>query len=174
MLGRLLKEKGVYEYIEAAQRVKQLYPEVRFLLVGGTDDNPGSVPDTYLRSMVSKGILEWPGKVSNVQDYLRESSVFILPSYYREGVPRSTQEAMALGRPIITTNVAGCRETVEDGINGFLVPPRNVNALVDAMTRFIENPQLITMMSKQSRRLAEERFDIRKQTEKLVSFLVDI
>jgi len=174
MLGRLLKEKGVYEYIEAAQRVKQLYPEVRFLLVGGTDDNPGSVPDAYLRSMVSRGILEWPGKVSNVQDYLRESSVFILPSYYREGVPRSTQEAMALGRPIITTNVAGCRETVEDGINGFLVPPRNVNALVDAMTRFIENPQLITMMGKQSRRLAEERFDIRKQTEKLVSFLVDI
>jgi len=111
----------VYEYIEAAQMVKQLYPEVRFLLVGGTDDNPGSVPDAYLRSMVSKGILEWPGKVDNVQDYLRESSVFVLPSYYREGVPRSTQEAMALGRPIITTNVAGCRETVEDGFNGFLV-----------------------------------------------------
>lgn len=173
MVGRLLKEKGVYEYIEAAQMVKQLYPEVRFLLVGGTDDNPGSVPDAYLRSMVSKGILEWPGKVDNVQDYLRESSVFILPSY-REGVPRSTQEAMALGRPIITTNVAGCRETVEDGVNGFLVPPRNVNALVDAMTRLIENPQLITIMGKQSRRLAEERFDIRKQTEKLVSFLVDI
>ena len=173
MVGRLLKEKGVYEYIEAAQRVKQLYPGVRFLLVGGTDDNPGSIPSAYVRSMVSKGILEWPGKVSNVQDYLRESSVFILPSY-REGVPRSTQEAMALGRPIITTNVAGCRETVEDGVNGFLVPPRNVNALVDAMTRLIENPQLITIMGKQSRRLAEERFDIRKQTEKLVSFLVDI
>jgi len=81
---------------------------------------------------------------------------------------------MALGRPIITTNVAGCRETVEDGVNGFLVPPRNVNALLDAMTRFIENPQLITIMGKQSRRLAEQRFDIRKQTEKLVSFLVDI
>jgi len=174
MVGRLLKEKGVYEYIEAAQRVKQLYPGVRFLLVGGTDDNPGSVPDAYVRSMVSKGILEWPGKVSNVQDYLRESSVFVLPSYYREGVPRSTQEAMALGRPIITTNVAGCRETVEDGVNGFLVPPRNVNELVDAMTRFIENPQLITIMGKQSRRLAEQRFDISKQTEKLVSFLVDI
>ena len=173
MVGRLLKEKGVYEYIEAAQRVKQLYPGVRFLLVGGTDDNPGSIPSAYVRSMVSKGILEWPGKVSNVQDYLRESSVFILPSY-REGVPRSTQEAMALGRPIITTNVAGCRETVEDGVNGFLVPPRNVNALVDAMTRLIENPQLITIMGKQSRRLAEQRFDIRKQTEKLVSFLVDI
>jgi len=173
MVGRLLKEKGVYEYIEAAQRVKQLYPGVRFLLVGGTDDNPGSIPSAYVRSMVSKGILEWPGKVDNVQDYLRESSVFILPSY-REGVPRSTQEAMALGRPIITTNVAGCRETVEDGVNGFLVPPRNVNALLDAMTRFIENPQLITIMGKQSRRLAEQRFDIRKQTEKLVSFLVDI
>jgi len=79
-----------------------------------------------------------------------------------------------LGRPIITTYVVGCRETVEDGVNGFLVPPRDVNALVDAMTRFIENPELITRMGKQSRRLAEERFDVSKQTEKLVSFLLDI
>jgi len=173
MVGRLLKEKGIYEYMEAAQMVKQIHPEVRFLLVGGVDDNPGSVPDAYIRSMVSKGILEWPGEVNNVQDYLRESSVFVLPSY-REGVPRSIQEAMALGRPIITTNVVGCRETVEDGVNGFLVPPRDVNALVDAMTRFIENPELITRMGKQSRRLAEERFDVSKQTEKLVSFLLDI
>jgi len=81
---------------------------------------------------------------------------------------------MALGCPIINTNVVGYRETIEDGVNGFLVPPRDVNALIGAMTRFIENPELITRMGKQSGRLAEERFDISKQIEKLVSFLVDI
>jgi len=173
MVGRLLKEKGVYEYIEAAQRVKQRYPGVRFLLVGGTDDNPGSIPSAYVRSMVSKGILEWPGKVSNVQDYLRESSVFILPSY-REGVPRSTQEAMALGRPIITTNVAGCRETVEDGFNGFLVPPKDPNALAEAMIRLIENPSLIVEMGVNSRKLAEERYDIKKTDGILIKLLLGV
>jgi len=172
MVGRLLKEKGVYEYVEAAQRVKQVYPEVRFLLVGGTDDNPGSVPEVYINSMVSKGVLEWPGKVSNVQDYLRQSSVFVLPSYYREGVPRSIQEAMALGRPIITTNVAGCKDTVENGVNGLLVPPRDVDALVEAMIGFIERPERIATMARESRRLAEERFDVNVQTQKLVSYLL--
>src|SRR5690606_24643552 len=105
--------------------------------------------------------LEWPGHVP-VQPWLSRASVFVLPSYYREGVPRSIQEAMALGRPIITTDSPGCRETVVDGKNGVLVPPRNPDALVHAMRRFIDNPELIVDMGMQSRILVQERFDVRK------------
>jgi glycosyltransferase involved in cell wall biosynthesis len=97
-----------------------------------------------------------------VKPYLMQTSVYVLPSYYREGVPRSTQEAMAMARPIITTDAPGCRETVVQGVNGFLVPPRDVDALVAAMERFILQPELIITMGQASRKLAEERFDVRK------------
>jgi glycosyltransferase involved in cell wall biosynthesis len=96
--------------------------------------------------------------------------VYVLPSY-REGVPRSTQEAMAMGRAVITTDAPGCRETVDDGVNGFLVPVRDVNALVAAMLRFIENPDLIESMGQQSRRMAEERFDVHRKNAKLLEVL---
>ena len=99
-----------------------------------------------------------------------QTSVYVLPSY-REGLPRSTQEAMAMGRAVITTDAPGCRETVDDGVNGFLVPVRDVNALVAAMLRFIEKPDLIESMGQQSRRLAEERFDVRRINAKLLEVL---
>jgi len=94
--------------------------------------------------------------------YLARASVFVLPSYYREGVPRSIQEAMAMARPIIITDAPGCRETVIPGVNGFLVPVRDVEALVSAMERFINEPELIERMGKESRRIAEERFNVHK------------
>jgi len=96
-----------------------------------------------------------------VRPYLRQTSVYVLPSY-REGVPRSTQEAMAMARPVITTDAPGCRETVVEGVNGFLVPPGDVDALARAMERFLQKPELIPRMGKESRRLAEERFDALK------------
>jgi glycosyltransferase involved in cell wall biosynthesis len=109
----------------------------------------------------AEGNVEICGHV-DVKPFLQRGGVFVLPSYYREGVPRSTQEAMAAGLPIITTDVPGCRETVVDGVNGFLVPAHNAKALAKAMKRFIVQPALIKSMGKESRRMAEERFDIHK------------
>jgi glycosyltransferase involved in cell wall biosynthesis len=162
LAARLLREKGIEEFAEAARLIKQRYLNTRFLLLGGLDTNPGSLREVEVRRWVDEGVLEWPGHVPDVKPYLMQTSVYVLPSYYREGVPRSTQEAMAMARPVITTDVPGCRETVIDGINGFLVPPRDVDGLVAAMERFIRQPDLIITMGQASRKLAEERFDVQK------------
>lgn len=128
LAARLLREKGIVEYAEAARLVKALHPEARFVLLGGLDPNPGGLGQPEVQSWVTEGLLEWPGHVA-VKPWLAQTSVYVLPSYYREGVPRSTQEAMAMGRAVITTHAPGCRETVDDGVNGFLVPVRDVPAL---------------------------------------------
>ena len=171
-VARLLKEKGVYEYLEAAEKVKAKYPKTKYYILGGFDDeNPFALRRSELEAYLSSGIVDYPGHVENVADYLIKSSVFVLPSFYREGVPRSTQEAMAIGRPIITTDVPGCKETVEDGINGFLVPPFDVSALTDKMIKFIEQPNLINKMGKESRKIAELKFDINEVNNKLIHIL---
>jgi len=162
LVGRLLKEKGIYEFISAAKRMKLKLRDVKFLLVGGLDINPGTVSLEDVENWVKEGIVEWAGEVKDVHPFLSRTSVFVLPSY-REGVPRSTQEAMAMGRPVITTDAPGCRETVIDGVNGFLIPPRDVDALVEAMEKFILCPELIMRMGKESRKLAEERFDVKER-----------
>lgn len=169
MAARLLREKGVIEYAESARRLKSKFPHVRFVLLGGLDSNPGGINQELVESWVEEGILVWPGHVS-VKPWLEESSVYVLPSY-REGVPRSTQEAMSMGRPVITTDVPGCRETIEDGVNGFMVAPRDVDALVVAMERFILDPSLIARMGLESRRMAERRFDVKDINRKLMSIL---
>ena len=111
---------------------------------------------------MTEGIIEWPGRVDDVRTWLAQSSVFVLPSYYSEGLPRSNQEAMAMGRPIITTDWVGCRETVQEGVNGFLVPVRDPAAIAQAMMRFVESPDLIEKMGHEGRRIAEKRFDVNK------------
>jgi glycosyltransferase involved in cell wall biosynthesis len=161
LVGRLLREKGIYDYIEAARRIKALHPEVRFLLIGSVDENPGSLAEAEVHSWVAEGLIEWPGQVTDVRPWIAQASVFVLPSY-REGLPRSTQEAMAMGRPVITTDASGCRETVEQGVNGFLVPVRRPDALMQAMLTFVESPHLITSMGIASRRIAETKFDVDK------------
>ncbi|WP_244846109.1 glycosyltransferase family 4 protein [Mesorhizobium sp. L-8-3] len=160
MTARLLREKGVVEYAGAARMVKARHPRTRFILLGGLDSNPGVIPRAEADAWVQQGILEWPGHVP-VEPWLAQASVYVLPSY-REGVPRSTQEAMAMARPVITTDVPGCRETVQDGENGFLVPARDTEALAAAMLRFVERPDLIPPMGQASRRIAEARFDAKR------------
>lgn len=167
LAARLLKEKGVFEFVEAARLIKSKDTNIRFFLLGGLDTNPGAIPEQTVRQWVRDGILEWPGHVKDIKSYLAETSVFVLPSY-REGVPRSTQEAMAVARPIISTDVPGCRDTVIHGVNGFLVPPRDPRALIEAMERFILEPELIERMGHESRRLAEERFDVEKINTRLI------
>lgn len=161
LAARLLREKGIVEYAEAARLIRQKHPGTRFILLGGLDSNPGALSRKEIEAWVAEGILEWPGHVTDVRLWLAQASVFVLPSY-REGVPRSTQEAMAMARPVITTDAPGCRETVIDGNNGFLVPVRRADALAAAMERFIMQPYLIEKMGQASRGIAEERFDVRK------------
>lgn len=160
--GRLVKEKGFEEFIEAANLLKQRYAEAKFVVLGGTDENPNSLDPEKLRKYNSQGIIKWPGMVNNVDEWLTKSSVFVLPSYYREGTPRSILEALSIGRPIITTNLPGCKETVTDGENGYLVPPKDPQKLAEAMERFILQPDLIKKMGLESRKLAEEKYDVRK------------
>ena len=160
LAARLLHEKGVREYIDAARIVKYKCATARFILLGDVDANPGSLSREEVESWVSEGLIEWPGHV-RVKYWLEQTSVYVLPSY-REGVPRSTQEALAMARPVITTDVPGCRETVIDGENGFLIPARNFVVLAEKMLIFINKPSLIGSMGEKSRALAEKRFDVHK------------
>ena len=169
LAARLLGEKGVREYAAAARQVKAIHPEVRFLLLGQLDTNPSAIAECEIMSWVADGVLEWPGYV-DMHPWLAQTSVYVLPSY-REGLPRSSQEAMAAGRPVITTDVPGCRETVIAGENGLLVPPRNIDSLVRAMLFFVENPQEIAVMGRSSRRLAEKRFDVRALNARMLSVM---
>ena len=137
-IGRLLKEKGIHEFIGAAKLVKKKYPDAIFTVLGAIDkSNLGAITEEELNQLINSGVIEYPGSVNNVSEWITHHDVFVLPSY-REGVPRSTQEAMAIGRAIITTDVPGCRETVENGVNGFLVNKWDINELAEKMIFFIE------------------------------------
>ena len=170
-IGRLLKEKGIFEFINAIRIVKNKYPDTKFTILGGLDtQNMGALSKSQLDELIAEGLFEYPGHVSNVKDWIANSSVFVLPSY-REGVPRSTQEAMAIGRPVITTDVPGCRETVVDGLNGFLVPKWDPKALAEKMCYFIENPEQINIMGLEGYRIAQENFDVSKVNKKLFEIM---
>lgn len=169
LAARLLRDKGIADYVAAARLLRASHPDARFLLLGGLDSNPAGITRAEVDAWVQEGLIEWPGHV-DVKPWLAAAHVFVLPSY-REGVPRSTQEAMALGRPIVTTDAPGCRETVVDGMNGYLVPVRDPEALAAAMRRFIVDPSIIEPMGGASRQLAEERFDVHVQNRKLLAFM---
>lgn len=158
LAARLLREKGVETFVDAARKVKSLHPECRFVLLGRIDLNPSSITVKELKDWVDEKVVECPGHVSVIK-WFSETSVFVLPSYYQEGIPRSSQEALAMSLPIITTDSVGCRETVIDGFNGYLIPIKDVDALVDKMLIFINNPQLIKEMGKKSRVIAERQYD---------------
>lgn len=170
-IGRLLKEKGVFEFIEAMRIVKHKYPQTQFVVLGAIDhQNMGALKQEELDALLIEKLFEYPGHVTNVQKWITESSVFILPSY-REGVPRSTQEAMAIGRAVITTDVPGCRETVVNGLNGFLIPKWDPEALAEKMCYFIENPEQINIMGLESYKIAQENFDVHMVNKKLFEIM---
>lgn len=172
LAARLLKEKGIREYAEAARIVRERRPSVRAVLLGQLETSPWALRRDEIEGWIRQGILEWPGRVPDIRPWLEQASVYVLPSY-REGVPRSNQEAMAMGRPIITTDAPGCRETVREGVNGFLVPVGDAQQLADRMLRFVDSPDLVSSMGRASRQLAEERFDVRKINRQLVAMLTD-
>ena len=170
-IGRLLAEKGIKEFMTAAHSVKSIYPDSRFIVLGDADaSNPGSLANEFLTESIKHGVIEHPGHVENVIPYIQKSSVFVLPSY-REGLPRSTQEAMVVGRAIITTDVPGCRDTVNPGLNGFLIPPWQSEALIEKMIFFIENREKITQMGEASAQIARKNFDADVVNAKLLAIV---
>jgi len=162
LIARLLAGKGVRLYAEAARRVRERHPLAVFSLVGWIDDNPDAIRQEELDSWVSAGTIDYRGRLADVRPSIEASSVYVLPSYYREGTPRTVLEAMAMGRAVITTDAPGCRETVIDGENGFLVPVKSVESLERAMLAFIDAPALAARMGVRSRQIAEERYDVHK------------
>ena len=171
-IARLLVEKGIFEYLEAAKIVKEKYKDVKFYIFGSFDEhNPFGLTQEELKPYLDSGVVIYPGFVNDIKERIADSSIFILPSY-REGVPRSTQEAMAIGRAVITTNSVGCRETVEDGVNGFLVPPFDSKILAQKMIYFIQNPEMIVQMGIESRKIAEAKFNINEKNERLAKIII--
>jgi len=170
LIGRLLYDKGIGEYVEAARALKAMYPEARFRLQGPFDPNPTGIPRSVVEEWRHEGVIEYLPETRDVRPSLAETSVYVLPSYH-EGMPRTVLEAMSMGRPIITTDAPGCRDTVIQGKNGYIVPVKDSKALSHAMERFLIDPSLIHGMGVLSRSLAEERFDARKVNSIILSCL---
>lgn len=161
-IGRLIRDKGICEYLKACHKIKQKYGnEVRCLLVGPFDTNPSALKNEDLQIYINEGSIEYFGEQNDVRPYIEQSSILILPSYH-EGTPKTVLEAMSMGRAIITTNAPGCKETVKDGVNGFLVPVKSVDGLVEKMEYLIKNSAEIKRMGREGRKIAEERFDVKK------------
>jgi len=168
IMARLLKSKGIKQYIEAARIIKKNYPEVEFNILGSPGSGPDAVSLDYVEKANENNIINYPGRVEDVKSYIAQSSVYVLPSYYREGTPRSILEAMSMGKPIITTDNPGCRETVVDSKNGFMIPIKNHKILAEKMKYFIENREAIIKMGKESRKIAEEKYDVHKVNKKII------
>ena len=175
MFSRLIKSKGVVEFYDAARIIKKKYPEVKFILAGGyIQGSTDSIDNDLFLKIKNDGIIEYLGWITDVRSYIEQSSAIVLPSYYREGVPRSLLESLAMGRPIITTNMIGCRETVctiPGKENGFAVPAKDVNALVSKMEYLINFPYKIIELGKNGRLFAEEKFDVEKVNQQMVDIL---
>jgi glycosyltransferase involved in cell wall biosynthesis len=159
LMARLIKEKGIMEYVAAARAIKTVYPEIKFCIAGPLENRPGSILRSQLDKWIISGTINYLGVLKDVRPSLRSAAVYVLPSY-REGTPRSILEAMAVGRPVITTNAPGCRETVVDGENGFLVPVGDSKALADRMKYLLENPSVREAMGKRSRDIVIRKYDV--------------
>lgn len=159
-IGRLIKDKGIMEYLEACKILKTENPEVRCLLVGPYDSNPSALKPEELKPYIDEGIIEYFGEQKDVRPYIAKCSTYVLPSYH-EGTPKTVLEAMAMGRSIITSDAPGCRETVIDGINGYLVKVKDVNGLVSIMKYLAANSAINQSMGNESLRIAKEKYDVK-------------
>lgn len=160
MIGRLLREKGVSEYMAAAGQIKERYPDASFALVGGADPrNPSALPESEIEQIRTSQAVHWLGEVLDVRPFIGEADVVVLPSY-REGLPRSLLEGAAMGRALIATDVPGCRELIVEGETGFLARAADVPSLAAAMARFCENPASIPVMGRAAREFVSARYDL--------------
>lgn len=158
-IGRLIKDKGIMEYLEACKIIKSKHPQVRCLLVGPYDSNPSALNDHELKPYIRNNIVEYFGEQKDVRPYIAQVSTFVLPSYH-EGTPKTILEAMAMGRSIITTDAPGCKETVENGGNGYLVNVKDVKSLVDAMEKLILNHDISIKMGVESLNIVKSKYDV--------------
>jgi len=159
LISRMLWDKGVGEFVEAAKSTKRNLPTGKFLLVGSPDSgNPNTVSEKYLEDQSANGYIEWIGHVDDVKPFIVKSDVVVLPSY-REGLPKVLLEAASCGRAIVATDVPGCREIVEHGINGLLVPPKDVSSLAEAMLKLAKDPGLRLQMGQNGRKKVLREFD---------------
>ncbi len=163
LVARMLWDKGVGEFVEAARLLRARGCALTFTLIGEPDPaNPSAIPLAQLQAWHHEGIIEWLGRREDIAEQYAQSHIACLPSFYGEGVPKSLLEAAACGRPIVTTNTPGCSDVVQDGENGFLVPPKNAIALADAIEKLAQNPSLRTRMGLAGRKRAEHDFALNK------------
>jgi len=172
LIARLLKDKGIIEYIKAAKKIKSKIKNINFNLIGPKDASNNRVDFDYIKKNHNAKIINYLGFQKNVKPFIADSHVYVLPSYH-EGLPRSVLEAMAMGRPIITTRVSGCKETVINNKNGFLIPCKNINILIEKMMWFITNKKKILIMGQKSRNLVEEKFSSKKIDNEFIKLLSD-
>lgn len=159
MVSRIIKEKGVLEFCEAARELKKVHPEARCILLGGFDSSIGALKPDDIQSYIDDGSIELPGEVKDPVAFYNSACVFVLPSYYREGLPRTILEAMACGRAVITTNWTGCREAIEDGVNGYLVPIKDSKALADKMS-VLCNRDTALKMGDAAWKICQEQYEV--------------
>lgn len=173
LMGRLLEAKGIEEYVAAARILKQKWPQGRFQLLGIPEKGPGSLPLERVLQWQNEGILEYLGQTTDVRPYIANAHVAVLPSW-REGRPTALLEAMAMGRPLVATDVPGCREVVENGKNGWLCESRNPQSLASAMEKFLLEPKSIKSMGAASRELALQNFDAIEVSDKIIAQITRI
>lgn len=159
-IGRLIKDKGIMEYLEACNEIKDRHPKVRCLLVGPFDSNPSALKPDQLKPYIENGVIEYFGEQSDVRPFISQCSTYVLPSYH-EGTPKTVLEAMAMGRSIITSDAPGCRETVIEGQNGYLVNVKDIKGLTKKMEYLISNRGLCKNMGQESMKIAREKYDVK-------------
>ena len=160
MVSRIIREKGVLEFAKASRILKQQIPEARCILLGGYDSSIGALKAEDLQEYIDDGSIEVPGEVKDPVSFYGQSSVFVLPSYYREGLPRTILEAMACGRPVITTDWTGCRVPIEEGRNGFLVPIKDAEALAEKMCLLAKDRELLKKMSDAAYEICSQKYEV--------------
>jgi glycosyltransferase involved in cell wall biosynthesis len=160
IVARLIEEKGIHLFIESAEILKKDFPNAEFHVIGSPGESPSAIKLGKLEELHKRKVIVYHGQKRNVPDFLFNSDVFVLPTYYREGIPRSILEALSVGMPIITTNTPGCKETISKGLNGVLIEPKKLDSLIDAMRYFLENPGKIEELGVNSRKLAEDKFNV--------------
>ena len=171
LIARLLRAKGIFEYVEAARQIRAEFPEARFKLVGPLDPSPDGIDFSTVLRWQKEGAIEYAGEASDVREHLAGCHVYVLPSYH-EGMPRTVLEAMATGRPILTTDTSGCRETVIQGENGFIVRVGSVEDLVARLRWFLLNRSKWTLMSARSREIATAKFDVNRVNDAIANELM--
>lgn len=168
MVARLLEDKGVREFVQAARKIKHDHPQTIFSLMGNLETGLMAITQKELQKWIDSGVINYIPYSPQVKEQLQKHQVFVLPSYYREGIPLSILEAMSMEMPVITTLAPGCRETVIEGENGHLIPVKDAPALAARMKKFLDHPDYIKKLGQAGRQICEEKFDARKVNDQMI------